>query len=74
MSRSKDDRGEVWANRQPVDQFHPGMSSEDVPDDHPDIVAFRHRNDNKVQVDLRAELDNLKTRISELEQKSEPLK
>ena len=53
----------TWTVRQPDDADHPGM--EEVPDDHPDVVAFVNRPRPK-PVDKIAALES---RIAALEAK-----
>lgn len=52
----------AWTSKQPEDTNHPNM--EVVPDDHPDLVAFRQRRVNKVRPNPLAELE---ARITALE-------
>jgi hypothetical protein len=37
----------AWTQSQPNDEFHNGI--EEVPDEHPDYVAFRDRKKNRVR-------------------------
>jgi hypothetical protein len=37
----------AWTQSQPNDEFHTGI--EEVPDEHPDYVAFRDRKKNRVR-------------------------
>ena len=61
----------AFSQQQKNDEYHPRL--EEVSDDHPDLLAFIHRDDKIVYVDLTQEIVGLKTRIVELETKIEPL-
>ena len=54
----------TWTVRQPADEHHPGI--EEVPDDHPDVVAFRNR-PVAPRID---EIAALKVRVEQLEAKT----
>ena len=54
----------TWTSRQPDDADHPGM--EELPDNHPDVVAFVNR-PQPITVDKVAALE---TRIAALESKT----
>ena len=54
----------VWTGRQPDDEHHTGM--EELPDNHPDVVAFVNR-PQPVAVDKVAALE---ARIAALESKT----
>jgi len=54
----------TWTSRQPDDADHPGM--EELPDNHPDVVAFVNR-PQPVAVDKVAALE---ARIAALESKT----
>ncbi|MCI0549321.1 MAG: hypothetical protein L0287_00040 [Anaerolineae bacterium] len=58
----------TWTSPQPNDIHHPNI--EELPDDHPDVLAFRNRPKPVVidpVVTLQAELDDLKVRLQNLE-------
>ena len=55
----------AFSQSQKNDEYHPRI--EEVPEDHPDLVAFRTRDKNIVPVDMNKELFDLKARILELE-------
>jgi hypothetical protein len=42
----------VWTSRQPADKDHPGL--EEVPDDHPDVLAFGAQQQVKVAATMAA--------------------
>ena len=55
----------AWTSKQPQDASHQRV--EEVPEDHPDLVAFRGRDKDIVPIDLNRELSDLRARIVELE-------
>ena len=58
----------IWAREQPKDEFHTGI--EELPDDHPDIVAFRNR-PRPVAIDPRdIKIAELEARITTVEGKT----
>lgn len=55
----------TWTSKQPDDSFHPGVI--ELPDDHPDILAFKNR--VRVVVDEQTKLTAIETRLAALEGK-----
>lgn len=58
----------MWTSKQPIDADHLGM--EELPDNHPDVIAFQNRI-MPVSVDplvaMQAKIDDLETRMTSVE-------
>ena len=57
----------TWTVAQPTDEQHPRM--EEVPDNHPDVVAFLIRSRLPASSTLEGQLATLESRLSVLERK-----